>query len=62
VGRVYSDPRIVSAVVSVRAAVASDGGYCLEAETLQLQIGNGTYGSVDVPASVERFCLSRCRV
>lgn len=61
-GRVYADPRVVSAVVSVRATTAPDGGYCLEAETLQLQLGNGTYGKVGVPASVERFCLSRCRV
>jgi hypothetical protein len=61
-GRTHPDSRLASAVVSVRAAVAPGGGYCLEAETLQLQIGNGTYGSVDVPASVERFCLSRCRV
>lgn len=56
------DPRLASAIVLVRAALAPGGGYILETEILQLQHGSGSYGNVKVPESVERFCLSRCRV
>lgn len=54
-----------SAVVLVRSDRASDGGWELVADKLALQSEAGEWQSgqaVDVPDSVLRFCLERCRV
>lgn len=57
-----ADSRDVSAVVLVRSDRHPAGGYELVAETLAVQHGNGDSVCVDVPDSVLRFCLERCRI